>query len=292
MEEATGDEFCAKAFKVLNTTDYWFFGPSRADKTNTAIEHYISATVQYKIAKSYYKAATAFTSAADLQLGGKYGNYYAATNYALAAENFAKVDTSKAKIYLEKSISLFLHDGKFLTAAKYSEMLADINLETSCITEAITQYERSADYYEADKSMVASNKCLLKAAYILIDDKQYTKALINLEKNANYYATSSYNHKCPEYFFEIIVIKMHQGDIVECKKLLDKYQNIDRFNKSQENKALSEMINAHENYDQERFSEAVTDYDSNKQLAPWLVNLILLIRDKITEDENAEDDLT
>jgi len=51
------------------------------------------------------------------------------------------------------------------------------------------------------------------------------------------------------------------------------------------------LIIACEKYDGDAFSDAVTEYDSLKQLAPWQTSILLAVKEKLeTEDEG--DDLT
>lgn len=101
----------------------WIFGPSKSEKIATAIDLYIKAANQYKIAKacmrlieyllfrSNYmvyligqKAGTAFNDAAHLSLETSHGNYQAASNFQKAAEMLRKVDKPGIN---QENLSLF-----------------------------------------------------------------------------------------------------------------------------------------------------------------------------------------
>lgn len=94
----------------------WFFGPSKSEKTANAIDLYIKAANQFKIAKNCMcfassfvevllivigqKAGIAFNDAAQLSLETSHGNYQAASNFQKAAEMLRKVDKPGTKYFL------------------------------------------------------------------------------------------------------------------------------------------------------------------------------------------------
>lgn len=54
---------------------------------------------------------------------------------------------------------------------------------------------------------------------------------------------------------------------------------------------IDSLVTACENYDSDAFSEAVTEYDSLKQLLPWQTSILVAVKDKL-EAEDDQDDLT
>ena len=280
MEETLADEHYQKAIHILQNSS-WLFGPSESEKVSRAIDYYIMAATKYSLIKNYDKAGKTFAEAALLYLDTKHGKYLAAVNYTKSADNYLKVNKHQAKIYLEKSIKLYLDEGKFSTAAKNSEMLAEIYLEDKYFSDAAAAYECAHDYSEIDKSLNLATSCLVKAAYILIGNEDYDRSIINLEKSAAYYAKTTNDFRCRPLYFDISIIKMFLGDIVECKSILAKYQHSD----SNEYKMLDAAINAMEIFDPTSFSQAITDYDSCQRLKPWQSKLLLTVKDKISEDD-------
>jgi len=295
MTEVKGDEFNKEAVKALQATGgfFGFGGPSKSERTNNAIDLYIKAANQYKISKSWLKAGQAFNDAAHLCLETSHGNYNAASNFSKAAEMFRKVDKLSAIKALERATQLFLDDGKFSSAAKNKQQIAEIAEEDGRTTDAIIAYEKTCDYYEAENSTSTGMGYLLKAAYLSIDALEYERAITIFEKVAAYYSTNNLtNFKCKTLFFEASICRLFLGDIVETKKSLSRYCEMKSdFVKSREFAMLDACLSACENFDSEKFSAAVTEFDSIQPLQRWQTTVLLAIRDRL-EKENLEDDLT
>jgi hypothetical protein len=99
-----------------------------------------------------------------------HGNYQAASNFSKAAEMFRKSDKPRgielfcfkiehkfcanelAVKCLDRAVQLFLDDGKFSSAAKNKQQVAEIHEEDGRTTDAIIAYEKTCDYYEAENS--------------------------------------------------------------------------------------------------------------------------------------------
>jgi len=293
MTEAKGDEFVRDAVAAMQKGG-WFFGPSKSEKASTAVDSYVKAANQFKIAKCFTKSGQAFNDAAQLCLEMTHGDYQAASNFTKAAEMFRKTDKIAAQKSLERSVKLFLDGGKFSSAAKNTQQLAEIAEEDSRLTDAIIAYEKACDYYEADNSPSTGMACLLKAAYLCIDCCEYDQAINVLERAATHYANNQLTtSKCKQLFFEAGILRMFLGDIVECKKSLTRYtQMLNTFIKSREYTMLDATIIAYESTDSEAFSNAVTEFDSIQPLQRWQTAILLAIKDKIEKEANAEEDMT
>jgi alpha-soluble NSF attachment protein len=260
---------------------------------NTAIELYIKAANQYKIAKNWQKAGIAFNDAAHLCLEISHGNYQAASNFQKAAEMLRKVDKQGAIKALERAVQLFLDDGKFASAAKNKQQVAEIAEEDGRTTDAIIAYEKTCDYYEAENSASTGMGCLLKAAYLCIDGMEYERAVTIFEKVSTYYSTNKLTEfKCKTLFFEASICRLFLGDTVETKKSLFRYCDMKAdFMKSREYTCISALIEACEKMDDDQFGAAVTEFDSIQPLQRWQTTLLLAIKDKLQND-NPDDDLT
>jgi len=295
MSEGKGDEFNREAVKALQATGgfFGFGGPSKSERINTAIEYYTKAANQFKIAKSWQKAGTAFNDVAQLSLETAHGNYNAASNFSKAAEMLRKVDKQGAIKALDRAVQLFLDDGKFSSAAKNKQQIAEIAEEDGRTTDAIIAYEKTCDYYEAENSTSTGMGYLLKAAYLSIDALEYERAITIFERVATYYSTNNLtNFKCKTLFFEATICRLFLGDIVETKKSLLRYCDMKSdFMKTREYTMLDTCITACENFDADSFSAAVTEFDSIQPLQRWQTTVLLAIRDRL-EKENLEDDLT
>jgi len=293
MTEQKGDEFNRDAVAHMQKGG-WIFGPSKSEKANSAIDCYVKAANQFKIAKCYQKAGVAFNDAAQLYLETSHGNYQAASHFTKAAEMFRKTEDKKAASQaLTRSIKLFLEDGKFSSAAKNCQQLAEVAEEDSRITDAIISYEKACDYYEAENSPSTGYACLLKAAYLCIDVVEYQKAIDILEKAAAYYANNNLtNSKCKQLFFDALVLRIFLGDLVECKKTLTRYCSMKNdFHKTREYTMLDACIEACEKFNPGDFSNAVTEFDSLQPLQRWQTTVLLAVKDRIEKEVNQEEDL-
>jgi len=297
MSEAKGDELKKEGENALQKGIGGllggFFGPSRSERVSTAIDCYIKAANQYKIAKAWLKAGYAFNDAAELSLETSMGNYQAASNFSKAAEMYRKEDKSRAIKCLDRATQLFLDDGKFSSAAKCKQQVAEIHEEDGRVTDAIIAYEKTCDYYEAENSQSTGMSYLLKAAYLSIDGMEYERAIGIFEKVAAYYATNNITHfKCKTLFFEASICRLFLGDIVETKKSISRYCDIKSdFIKQREYTFLMAAVEACEKFDEEAFRAAVTEFDSVQPLQRWQSTVLLAICTRI-EDAQNEDDLT
>lgn len=272
-ENFCGDKFCQHADYVLTNSNS-FFELSRSERKEQAISFYKSAIYHYKLAKIYRKVVETYTAIAELELDSECGHYQAASNYSLAANFYLKIDRSMSILYYKIAIELYLKDGKFSTLARTLETLGEIYKESSSISEAIDTYEKAFKYYEIEDSPTAAYRCLLESSYMLIRIKEYQRALIHLEKVANYYASSVFpKSRYTQVYFEVIVIHMFLGNIVECKRLLNKYKPT-LFGKSKEYDALNKAINAYENHDADAFSQAIRNLNTS-----WSLDLLLKIKE-------------
>jgi len=291
MTEQKGDEFNKEAVAAMQKGGW--FGPSKSEKLSTAIDLYIKAANQFKIAKNWQKAGIAFNDAAQLSLETSHGNYQAASNFQKAAEMLRKVDKPGAIKALERAVQLFLDDGKFASAAKNKQQVAEIAEEDGRTTDAIIAYEKTCDYYEAENSASTGMGCLLKAAYLCIDAMEYEKAITIFERVSTYYSSNKLtDFKCKTLFFEASICRLFLGDTVETKKSLFRYCDMKAdFMKSREYTCISALIDACEHFDDDAFGAAVSEFDSIQPLQRWQTTLLLAVKDKL-QTQNLEDDLT
>ena len=289
MTELQGDEFCEKAKKVLHNNS-WFFGPSKSEKYTMAINNYISAANQYKMAKCYAKASAAYVNAAKLYLE-KNENHYAASTFIKASESSMKINDDENTIKsLETAIKIFLNNGDFINAGKNMKIIAEIAEEKKDIPKAISLYEKTCEYCGMDKITYEVAKVLLKIAYLSIDCSDYTKAIDALNKVCDFYMKTSVGFNCTQYFLEIGIMQLYLGDIVACKKDLARYiQTKPDFIKTKEYLFLNGIIDACEKFDYDMFSDVVTDYDDYKNLNGWQVKLLLEIKEKMFNAGDGED---
>eukprot|EP01127_Copromyxa_protea_P007179 TRINITY_DN17094_c0_g1_i1.p1 TRINITY_DN17094_c0_g1~~TRINITY_DN17094_c0_g1_i1.p1 ORF type:complete len:292 (+),score=88.98 TRINITY_DN17094_c0_g1_i1:18-893(+) len=291
MTEAKGDELYKEAEAKLTG---WGWFTSKRDKMEEAADLFIKAANQYKIAKKWSKAGKAFSRASEINLEVSHGTYTAAANYVNAATCYHKENKSEAINCYRSAVKLFLEDGKLGTAAKHMKSIAEISEEEGKITDALVAYQSAADYFEADGGFQSQcTACLLKVAYMAAEAQELDKAVNILEKVAqSCVGNNLLKFKVKDYCMEAGICRIGLGDYVACRKAWDSYVAMQpELVRSREFVLLDSLLQACENYDGDAFSEAVTEYDSLKQLAPWQTSILLKVKEKLDADDE-QDDLT
>jgi len=174
------------------------------------------------------------------------------------------------------------------------KQIAEINEEDGKITDALMAYQSAADYFEADGGYSSQcTACLLKVAYMSAEAKELDKAVAILEKVAQTCVGNNLlKFKVKDYCMDAGICRIGIGDLVACKKALDTYVSWQpEFVKSREFILIDSLVIACEKYDSDAFSDAVTEYDSLKQLQPWQTTILLAVKEKL-EADGEEDDLT
>jgi len=292
MSEASGDEYCRNAESKLTS---WSFFSSRREKVEEASDLYIKAANQYKIVKKWTKAGKAYQRAAELSLEVSHGKYTAASNYVNAAQCLSKDDPAAGMASYQDAVKLFLEEGKLHTAAKHMQTIAEMSEEAGKITDALIAYQKAADYYEAEGgSATASTKCLLKVAYMSAEARELEKAVEILEKVAlSCVGNNLLKFKVKDYCVEAGICRIGIGDLVACKKSLDQYAIWQpEIVTSPEFNFLEALVIACENYDGEKFSDAVTEYAGRKNLLKWQTSILLEVKEKLDGEEEGAGDLT
>jgi hypothetical protein len=280
MEEVEGDEYCADAREMLE------YALDRKSVINLAIDKYIKASIKYKISHCYLKEGDVTSIIAQLHLESGH-TFLAARNFRDAGEILRDADKLRAKIYLHRSIDLFLEEGKFAAVAKNYDMLAKIGEPFSTdINYLIDCYEKAYDYYVIEGSPNTGLDRLLKAAYLLINSDNtdgYNRAIKHLETAFHQYRSEKLSSlKCTRLLLEIGIIEMFFGNIVGCKDWLivcSKYG----FDNSKEFIFINSLVSAHEKCDIETFTDTVNDYGAFRPFESWQINLFAKIKDNMAK---------
>lgn len=293
MTELQGDKYYLQATETINKTNWILWGPTKSEKTDLAIDLYIKAANQYKSVNCYKKAGTSFNKAAELYQTLSHHDYHAASTFSNAAKMFLNVDKILAQEIFEKSIKIFIEIGNFNYAGKNLKMLAEMLEEDSKFVESITIYEKVVNYFELGNMSHEAMIILEKATILLINSKEYNKAIINFEKLAVFHSTRPTYYKTNIYILGAIILQLYLNDIIQCKKLLTKYSNMKKeFNKTYEYEFLDKIITAYECCNCKKFSDAVSLYNSKIKTQSWVVNILDDVYNKLNNYSAGEEDLT
>uniref|UniRef100_A0A8C1GD29 Beta-soluble NSF attachment protein-like n=2 Tax=Cyprinus carpio TaxID=7962 RepID=A0A8C1GD29_CYPCA len=224
-------------------------------------------------------------------LGGMFGGNHkvedACEMYARAANMFKMAKNwSEAINCLNAAIDIYTDMGRFTIAAKHHMTIAEIyESELVDIEKAIAHYEQAADYYKGEESNSSANKCLLKVGSYSAQLEQYPKAIEIFEQVATSTMDNpllKYNAK--EYFWKAALCHFIVDEL-NAKLAIEKYEGMfPAFSDSRECKLLKKLLEAHEEQNNEAFTEAVKEFDSISRLDQWQTTMLLRIKKTIQGD--------
>jgi len=171
-------------------------------------------------------------------------------------------------------------------AAKYQKEIAEMYEASGDLEKSIQAFEAAAEFFEGEGSTSSGNSCLLKVAHSAALIENYTKAAEIFEK----VAAESVNvdllkFSVKEYLLKSGICQLCTGDVVACKRALDKYINLSaEFATTREYEFLSNLVTAIENYDSSAFATASQEYNSIVKLDPWKTKLLVKIKESISDD--------
>lgn len=254
-----------------------------AAELNQRAEDYIKAGNCYIVEDNYYLAANSFELAGKVYFD-KGEKYLAAGTYVKVSDNYTRANGYKAAAVdlLEKSIDIYLENGKFASAAKQYEKKACLHVKDKNMTPAIEDYIKAHKYYCAEQSENTGYGCLYKAAQLTIENEEYTKAIKLLYQVNKYYEINELTQfKCKQLVLEIAILKLFSVDVNECKTYLSNLFNLDKHKSTREYILLQELIEAMEKSDKTQYNEAVGTFSAIQPLEGWKLKLLFEIEKRI-----------
>ncbi|KTG46574.1 hypothetical protein cypCar_00027605 [Cyprinus carpio] len=268
-------------------------------KVEDACEMYARAANMFKMAKNWSAAGSAFCQAARLHMQMQ-NKLDSATSFVGCLVNAYKKAASfqEAINCLNAAIDIYTDMGRFTIAAKHHMTIAEIyESELVDIEKAIAHYEQAADYYKGEESnrcssvllyvfsLSSANKCLLKVGSYSAQLEQYPKAIEIFEQVATSTMDNpllKYNAK--EYFWKAALCHFIVDEL-NAKLAIEKYEGMfPAFSDSRECKLLKKLLEAHEEQNNEAFTEAVKEFDSISRLDQWQTTMLLRIKKTIQGD--------
>jgi alpha-soluble NSF attachment protein len=287
------NDFVQKGDKALQ--GWGIFG----NKWEKALEWYTKAINAYKINKNWKEAGDTLKKTIQCHL--KLDSRFDAANAHLdAATMYQKVSKKDAITSLNEAISAFLDLGNMSKVGKIEQQLGELFEElgeNENLKEAVTHYQRAADYYETDNQRTSANSCTLKAAHLKAIVGEYEEALLDFEKAArNAIDDKLLKYGAKDYFFKAALMalckmKDPNEEMNEFKERLESYKEDDvNFADTYESKLLDKIVAAIEAKNIKQFQAAVREYDSIKKLDQWKTNILLRV--KAVAEQGSIEDLT
>lgn len=279
-QEQIGDSFYNQAIATLNKFNWWFIGPSKDERENDAIEHFINAGNQYKLGKLYKKAGDAYYRAASLYCN-RVELLYSARYYTEAANMYINdKENDLAYKSLQLAIKLYKDLGSFDNAGKCTEQLIDMETNHQ---EKVNLYYKTLEFYEAGGHKYPIIKCMEKFILLLIDINQYSEALLILNLVT---LLQPQDYMKYDYFLSTNIINLYLDDMVACRKTLNEQVELyPNYVNDRHFKFFETILDLYERHDDKSFFSEVKAY----KLKPWQHNLLISIHHRVMIND---DDLT
>ncbi|KAI6822434.1 TPR-like protein [Hortaea werneckii] len=258
----------------------------RAEKYEAAAELYIQAANAFRLQKSSKEAGQCFEKAASLQTNQLKEPDDAANTLTEAFKSYRKDEPEDAARCLEQAIQHYTLKGNFRRAATHKQNLAELyEVEMGDGKRAAEAYETAAGWYENDNAEALANKLFLKLADLSALESDYYKAISNYEKVAK----SSINNNLmkwsvKEYLLKAGICHLCTGDSVATNRALESYRDLDpSFSQTREHQLLTDLVEAVDEGDQEKFADKLFQYDQMSKLDKWKTTLLLRVKENIEE---------
>lgn len=292
--EEEGKNLMEAAEKKLASKSSMFrsmFGSS-TNGPEEAAELFGKAANQFKLAKNWSLAGSAFTRAAESyeKLGSDY-SYEAASKYVDAGKMYKTGETiPKAISAFEEAVRVYTDGARFQQSARYMKEIAELQESSGNHTEARKAYSEAADFYDGEDSKSNANSMRLKIAMIAGAQGDYKISADLFEKIAQ----SALESNLLKYGARDHLLRAGMchcvEDQVEASRAVERYREMDpSFVGSREDELLSKIVSAIQDCDVEAFTNAVYDFDSISKLDDWKTSILLKIKNSIRDEE---DDLT
>jgi alpha-soluble NSF attachment protein len=279
--ELRGIGFIEKGIKKLNSL---WLTDSKIDQAN---EYFNQAGVQFVLAKKWIKAIDAYIRVAECSRKLK-NMHEVATSYVLVATYFHKCNNIKEEIdYLRISIDIFSDLGKFMIAARYQLLIAELYDTDNDMDNALTNYRLAADLFVVSNANSIERKCKLKIAELLVGFKQYEEPIKIYEDIAIIYIdSSSLRYDTKKYLLRAGLCHLVTNNFIIVKKTINKYIELDvTFDSTREYQLLLLIIDAIEEEDLDKYKKTIIDYDKRCILDGFSINILLTIKNKFFNDD-------
>jgi len=186
------------------------------------------------------------------------------------------------------AIDIFSDSGRFGLAAKYQQEVAKLHEVGSSLTASISAYESASKLYSINSSIAHANECDLKIAELSILNDDFKKSIEYFEKVAfqlkdlNTTNDPSTQYRISTYLLSASICRFVLQDHNATKKALQRYLNDFRsFQRSHEYTFLAALIQSVSDLHLDGFIESISIYDSVRRLTPWMVTILLDLKNKI-----------
>mmetsp|Transcript_17026 Transcript_17026/g.33281 ORF Transcript_17026/g.33281 Transcript_17026/m.33281 type:complete len:294 (+) Transcript_17026:337-1218(+) len=278
--------------KAESTLKSWSWFGSSSAKYDDACDLYGKAANNYKMVKQWGDAATCFLKCAEIK-NKQESQFEAASNYVLAAEMLSKVDQGRSIPLYRDAIAIYCELGRFGTAAKHAEAVAEMYERDNNLEESMAYYQQAADCYSGENSTARAGKCLEKVSLHAAMLNDYAKAIQGFEKlGTSALESNLLKFNAKKHFLHAGFCALARNDTVAAQNGIQRYSELDfTFRDSAECKLLVSLTEACTEMDVDKFADELFKYDSIRKLDPWETSILLRVKNGLNETASGEADL-
>jgi alpha-soluble NSF attachment protein len=231
----------------------------------SAQELFQQAAVYYKANNRWESAGNAYLRAQECAAKLKCP-IDCATYFQDAALMFKKVNIWKAAECTQKALEIRDQSGQIGRSAKLANELAEMFDTAGDMDNAVTWYNKAADYYRVENSISTGNQCRLKVAQFKAIQGYYGEAIETYENVAEQYLDDPLlKSSSTRFFFVALLCRLARHDPAsQIQDAFSRYQNMDlQFSADmREHKFCVKIIAALEEVDVDAWQEAVNEFTS------------------------------
>uniref|UniRef100_A0A7S0VZQ9 Alpha-soluble NSF attachment protein n=1 Tax=Hemiselmis tepida TaxID=464990 RepID=A0A7S0VZQ9_9CRYP len=286
MAEEAALELVAKAEKKLKGG---MFGNMFGSKKEDAVELLQEAANKFKQVKNFAQCGEMHKRVAELQMELN-DKFSAATSFQAAFQAYKKDDgcVKVAVECLSQAIELHINNGRFSQAAKFHKEAGELYESELNYQKAIEHFQSAGDYYKGEDQTSSGNQCLLRVAVLSAELEDYKRAIEVFESvAASSLDVALLKWSVKDYFFQAGLCHIANRDVVSARRAIDRYQDQDvSFSDTRECTLLKELLEATDEADVEKFTNAVFEYDQISKLDKWKTTVLLRIKTALSDAES------
>ncbi|TPX37469.1 hypothetical protein SmJEL517_g00564 [Synchytrium microbalum] len=257
-----GQALMAEGDKALNKKT--FFGSKKPDY-DSAVFAYEQAATCFKVGRAHELAVDAFVKSAEchknldsMALAAKQLESAA----IIAVQNLKQYKLG-ADLYKQTSDCLLIQNSPDRAAECLEK--AGKAMENTDSESAMEYYLQACDLFEEEDRGRFGTDTFRRTVGLLIIANKLDKAVALHERLADVFAKAGNTASFVKTALGVIIIALYNGDEVDAKNRMAKFNNMHGWISSQEGETADEMLRAYENRDSELLAQAVK--------RPWINNL-------------------
>lgn len=272
---------------------------SSSQKYEEAIELLNRAAAMFKINKNWKEAGDTYKKMAEIyQKNFKDEQHEVSTHLSNAAKAYKNCNTSEATRCLEAAVNIHMLANRFGTAAKLWKEMGELFEKDLQTMDALHAYNKAADCFDAEDSVMNASACRLKVAQLSAEHKDYQPAIDIFERVARESLQAEKGiWSVTGYLFKALLcqfaLSAASGDVSTVESTLERYKEMHpQLDNSRECKLIENLLASFTDADVDAFTDAIAQHDEIMKLDNWTAKLLLEIKQSIGGGAGGVDDIT